>query len=466
MINKFYKIINNKYSRFFKFVFFLRYLLAVFFVAIVFFLNIPKFFDYKKKEENIKNYLLKNYDLEIKKLDKIKFNSFPLPSLKINDLVISFHSEDINLNVQKLIIYPNLFSIYNYENFQVRKIKLENSNFISDIKNLQFLTKKLSNLKKKLHFKNLNIKIKDSQSHVIDLNKMNFFNFGYKKNIIDGEVFKRNFKIKFLDKSRVIFKLPDTGISITLNITDSSLVNRYMGNLKGNILKSNFKFNFIFEESFLKIDKFFLRNKDLSFDSKGTIRFNPFFKINLDSEVRNLNLNLLSNLDINNLLKYETLIKRLNSQNNITFSPKKFGRNFIKDLNIQTETAYGRLKISKNFYISDSLVNCKNSINLLEEFPILYFDCTINSKDKKKLLKKFGIDYKIKKESLNIKSTGNINILNNKINFDLVEINENYKASKEDLKFYKKSFEKILFNRNFIEIFDLSKIKNFIKYVS
>ena len=49
MINKFFKIINNKYSRIIKFVFFLRYLFGVF-LSITLFLIIPKFFDYKKKQ--------------------------------------------------------------------------------------------------------------------------------------------------------------------------------------------------------------------------------------------------------------------------------------------------------------------------------------------------------------------------------------------------------------------------------
>ena len=125
------------------------------------------------------------------------------------------------------------------------------------------------------------------------------------------------------------------------------------------------------------------------------------------------------------------------------------------------------MKISKNFYISNTFIYCTNSINLLEEFPIFYFDCAVNSKDKKKLLKEFGIDYKSKKkETLDINSRGNINIFNNKINFDLIQINKDYKASNEDLKYYKNSFEKILFNENFLNIFRLAKIKNFIIDVS
>ena len=77
MINKIYIKINNKFSSIFKFIFFLRYLIAIFFVAIVLFLSIPQFFDYKKKEQVITNYLLKNYEIELKKNQKNSIQIFP-----------------------------------------------------------------------------------------------------------------------------------------------------------------------------------------------------------------------------------------------------------------------------------------------------------------------------------------------------------------------------------------------------
>ena len=83
MINKIYKIINNKYSRFLKFFFFLRYVFAIFLIAISLFLLIPKLFDYEKKQEIIKEYLINNYDLEVNNYTSVKFNVFPFPNLSI-----------------------------------------------------------------------------------------------------------------------------------------------------------------------------------------------------------------------------------------------------------------------------------------------------------------------------------------------------------------------------------------------
>ena len=77
-------------------------------------------------------------------------------------------------------------------------------------------------------------------------------------------------------------------------------------------------------------------------------------------------------------------------------------------------------------------------------------------------MKIFSIKTKDKNKVLNIIAEGNINILNKKINFKNVLMNDNYKASIEDLKYFKETFQNIIFNKSFIEIFDLKKIKKFI----
>ncbi len=466
MINKIFKLIHNKFSRFFKFVFFLRYLFSIFFVAIVLFLFIPQFFDYKNREEIIKLFLSQTYNLNIDRIEEIRFYSFPVPHLEINNILGSFYLEDIKIKTNKLRIYPKLLSIYNYNNFQARKIKIENSDIELDLKNISFLFKNIYTLQNKLILKDLNLRVMDSNKKVIDLKKIRFFNYGYKKKDINGQVFKKNFKIKLKDDLKNInFKLLNTGINFQLNFIDENQ-NLYKGNLKGKILKSNYKLDFILDESLLEIENFFFRNQDISFDSLGYIDLKPFFKINLNSKIKNFNPNILSNLDIMDILKFKDFIKRFNSQNNITFQSKKFQRNLIDDLDIKINLQYGRLNVSKNLKISDSNLICQNNINLLDEYPLLYFDCLIKSPDKKILFKKFNVKIKTNKEPLDLSVVGNINILNSKINFNEIEMDGNYKASKEDLEYFKSKFEKILFDNGFINLFVLSKIEKFIEEIN
>ena len=67
---------------------------------------------------------------------------------------------------------------------------------------------------------------------------------------------------------------------------------------------------------------------------------------------------------------------------------------------------------------------------------------------------------------IDLEIQGNLNILNNKINLDKITMNENYKASNSDLKYFKSTFEKIIFDKDFIDMFDLKKIRNFIYEIS
>ena len=96
----------------------------------------------------------------------------------------------------------------------------------------------------------------------------------------------------------------------------------------------------------------------------------------------------------------------------------------------------------------------------------MFFDCSVISSDKKNLLKKFSVKSKEKNKIFNLRARGNLNILGKKINFKEILLNENYNASKADLKYFKDTFEKNLYDEDFIKIFKLDKIKVFIQEIS
>ncbi len=463
MINKINKIINNKFSRFFKFIFFLRYLFVIFFVAIIVFLSIPHFFNYKKNELIIDNYLSKNFGIKISEISDIEFSSFPIPHLQLSNVVAGFYSEEVNLETKTLQIYPKLFNIYNFENLQVKKIKLEDSYLKTDLQNIKVLAKNISVNEKRIQLKNLNLKIKDNKSNIIDIKKVNYFNYGYKKNKIEGEIFDRKFNLKMLsDFKDINFNFLDIGIFVNLKILKNYSNSKFAGSIKGGVLQSDFKLDFIYEGDFITINNFYFRDKKLSFDSDGTLKLKPFSSLFLNSEIKNFDKKIIKNLNLNSLLKSKDFIKKLNSQNNINFVSQKFSRDLIDNLNIKSNLAYGRLNFIKSFSISKTDFFCRNNLNLLDEYPIMYFNCSINSNDTKKFFKRIKVKNKLKNKTLKIEMQGNLNILNKKINFDKIKVNDNYDATREDLKYYKITFEDKMFDENFINIFDLSKIKEFI----
>ena len=343
---------------------------------------------------------------------------------------------------------------------------MENNNLNLEQNHIGFFIQKLINQKNKFFFKNLNILINEKNQSILNLKNIQFLNYGYQKNKAIGEIFDRKFHIKYLHKNNKLkFKLPDAGIYTELDILKKNQASIFYGVLKGKILKSNFKLDYKYDQQILNIENFFFRNKAISLDSKGSIIFKPFLNINLDSEIKNIDTNILKTIDIQRLLNLKQIIKKLNSQNRIFFKSKKFSKSLIENLDIKTAIAYGRLSIFKNFSISKSDFSCKNNINLMDDYPIFYFNCSIYSLDKRDLYKKIGIDYKKKNESFKLDIKGNLNILNNKINFDFIKFN-NFTIPNEDLKFFKISFENILFDKNLIKIFELSKIRKFILEIS
>ena len=157
------------------------------------------------------------------------------------------------------------------------------------------------------------------------------------------------------------------------------------GNFKGKILKSSLKSDFIFHGDSLDLNNFFLRSKNLSFDSDGSIKIKPFFQIETQSNLKNLNQKLFQDLNFNYLINYKEFIKRINLINILDYKKKKFSKNIIDKFELKTNFSYGRLSYAKKFFISDSKFSCEGNINLLEEYPKLYFYCFVDTKDKRKL---------------------------------------------------------------------------------
>ena len=60
---------------------------------------------------------------------------------------------------------------------------------------------------------------------------------------------------------------------------------------------------------------------------------------------------------------------------------------------------------------------------------------------------------------MSLNAIGNYSFQNNKINFKKISINENYVASKEDLKFFKETFERIFLDKELINIFEKKILK-------
>ena len=466
MINNLFKIIHNRYSNFFRFIFFLRYLFSIFFIFIILFLTIPNLFNYEKKEEIIKKSLYKEYGFKINNIDEIKFRPLPKPNLELKNVTIKNDNLFEKFEVQSFKLFPKLFSIYNYEKFQINKIALKDNNIILDIQNFKLITNKFFNQKKKLSFNNLNIKIVDKKKTILNLKKIKFSNYGYNSNFITGEIFDKKFKVeKDKNYENLNFKLINSGVNAKIKIDLNNREKSTKGIFKANILNTNVKFNFDINDQNFKIYNSFVRNKYLTLENESLIIIKPYLEINSKFDIEELNKELFKKFNLDNLELYKNFIQKLNGKNEINFKSRRLSRDLIEDLNIKIQLAYGRLDYSKKFLISENVFQCKGNLNLLEDFPSIFFDCSIILKDAAKFLKIFSIKNKSKNQLLEIDVVGNLSILNKKIKFKSISM-DSYIASKEDLNYFSDTFFNIFLEKNFLEIFSRKKIKEFILEIS
>ena len=466
MINNFFKTIHNKYYKVFRFIFFLRYLLAIFFTAIVLFLTIPFFFDYEKKIEIIKNRLSKSYNFKIDKYEKIKFKPLPYPILELKNVLIKNDLGFSKFEVKNLKIVPKIFSIYNFEELQVNKIVLKKSNI--EVEDLIFESnlRQLFFQKNKLLIDNLNIKILDKKSTLINIENLRYANFGYNKNLIIGKIFNKKFKTKIDDNfNNLNFRLLGTGLIIDINFEKNN-ENFVKGILKSKILNSNLKFNFEYNDKTLKIYNSYFRNKNITFKNESLIILKPYLDIMNKINIQEIESKIFDKIKIEKILKEKSILKKINSKNEIFYKRKKFNSNLIDELNIKIDLAYGRLNLTKNLFISKNLFKCRSDVNLLEDYPLLSFDCLINFTNKNKFLNNLSLKNKKENQNLILKIRGTLNILNKKINFKEIKTSQNYLASKEDLKYFKDTFETIFLSENYLKMFSLRKIKEFIVEIS
>ena len=80
----------------------------------------------------------------------------------------------------------------------------------------------------------------------------------------------------------------------------------------------------------------------------------------------------MKKINIKKLLDSKNILRKINSQSEITFLSKKFTRKFLNDINLKIDLAYGRMNFSKKSSVANNILNCNGNINFLEEFPLLF----------------------------------------------------------------------------------------------
>ena len=59
----------------------------------------------------------------IKENEKVQFNIFPLPNLEISKVTLDFN-EVSQIKTNKILIYPSILRIYDFQNFEANKVSI------------------------------------------------------------------------------------------------------------------------------------------------------------------------------------------------------------------------------------------------------------------------------------------------------------------------------------------------------
>ena len=466
MLNKIYKNIHIKKSKLFKFLFYLTHIIVLFLIAFSLFLSIPKFFDYKKKVEHVREYLNKNYNLKLKNFSLIEYNVFPLPNLLLKNVNLELENKPISLSSKEIKIYLKLKDIYNKKAIISQKIYIDKPSVSLNIDSFKELLKYLTELDKKLSFKHGAIDLLKDNKTLFTIKKLNYSNFGFKKNQFSGNLFNKKFKATIKGKNEDInFKILDTGVKAYLKFDRIDPDETVIGSSRINILNNFLKLDFRFREGEIEIVKSIFRNRNLSITSTGLIKLNPFFNLNLDTTINKIDKNFFENISLKKVILNKEIIKKINGSNKIRYKIKASKKDITENIFLKIDLAYGRLNILKEIDILGGKIICKGDSIITEDYPRLFFNCDFDIKDKKKLFKKISLLNKYNDNTFILRVSGNLNVLNKKINFEEISIDNLYTANNEDMEYFKYSFEKVLFNEGFFNIFHISKIKNFLREI-
>ena len=464
MLIKIFKNIHNKYLTFFKFVLFLRYLVAIFVIASMSFILIPKLFNYEKKFDSIQNYLINNYNFLIQEHTNIEYNVFPLPNLSIKDVKIKIKGKPLSVSSKNLTIFLKLQNIYDFKDYSARKILLKESKIVIDINDTKYFKNFFEKINNKIDIEELNLYFENKSNPIFKITNINFSNYGYKKYKINGKIFDKAFKASFKDDKKIFsIKIIKSGINADLVFNEYD--KEVSGFSKINVLKNFIYLNFFIDENSINLTKSRFKNKDLFAKFDSLIKFNPFFEINTNLSINEFNKDISDFTILKKIFKNPEIIKKLNSKNKVYYQKKKFSKSLINTFSSEINLFYGRLYSLDKISFEGGNIVCKNESNLVEQYPRIYFDCMFYIENKKNFLKNFSINKKENNNQVHIKVLGSLNILNKKINFEKILIDKEKKIRDEELEYFKEAFEVYIFNENFLNIFKEKKIKNFLQEI-
>ena len=362
------KILLNKNNRVFLFA-------GILVILTLSYLSLPSFYNKETVRSEIKNQLLKNYNIGLKLENEINYSFFPSPHFFIKNPIIVREKKEIGKtkNLRVFIDGGNLLAI---NKINIRNLVFEKTDFNVYLEDFVFFenllkTEPNDNI---ISFKKSNIFFKNKDDEILFINKIFNSKFYYDsknlQNVLDSknEVFNVPFKITLRnDKFNKEFLTKFDSNKIRLNI--ENIIDYENKSKKGimDILFINKTTTLEYELDQNSLNFFSFNNKN---SYKGTIDFKPFYfaaEFNyeglstknlfdenfifidlINSELLN-NKNFSANLDVN--------IKNITNVNELNDLRLKI---FIEDGNINFSNSKIKWKDNLEIILDESLLLINN----------------------------------------------------------------------------------------------------------
>mgnify|MGYP001286825575 CR=1 FL=1 len=437
---------------------------AVLILTLSYFL-LPTLYNKDIAQVEIKNQILKKYNISIKFNEKIRYGLLPKPHYTSKNLSILNNDRDIG-NVQNFKAFIDFGNLFFIENLEINDLVLNKTDFNLNKNDFLFFEKllEMEPNENKIIFKKSNIFFKNLDDDLLFLNKIDNSKFYFDSYNLENVLVAKN----------EIFNIP-----YTINIKNNKFQKNFSINFNSKKIRLNIESNTNYESDIKKgkVDLLFVNNDEsffyeidknsLNFSSvdrkkfDGYFDFKPFYleaSFNYDgisakdilksdsilvellkSEIlnnQNLNVNIDLNVkDITNIDYLNDLKLKLNlDQGNITFSKSKI--QWKNDLEINLKEGILNYNQDEIFLIGKLIINANNIGNFYKSFQI--------KKIHRKNIDKLELDfvYNFNKNKFNF---DNVKI-DNKTNVKLNQFLDRFNSTE------KKFFNKISF-KNFINDF-------------
>ena len=437
-------------------------------ILTLFYFLIPTFYNKDNIQSEIKNQILKKYNIDIKFKEKIKYGLLPKPHFSAKNLLVLKDKKEIGA-ASDFKIYIGLQNYFSTTNLKMKDLVFNNTIFNIKIDDLTFFQRLLQTEpnENKIVIRNSDIFFKSEDNETLFLNK-----------ILNSKFFYDSFNLEniFTSKNK-IFNIP-----YKLIIKNDKFNKEIFANFNANKIRLDIENNINYESDNKKglLDILFVnKNTSLNYELKknsleftseengffeGLIEFRPFFfKTSINYE----------GLSTKNLFKDDSIIieliksELLNNQNlNVNINL------FVKDITNIDELNDLNLNISldqSNINFLKSKIMWKEDLEIIMNEGLLNYDqdeiylngkLIINTINIDNFYKSFQINKSNRKDINKIELDFVYNFNKNKFRFDNVKIdnssNEKLDSFIDSHNFSGKTFDNKIMFKNFINNFFIS----------